>query len=273
MTSSDESSVMTYEVSNGVALITFNRPEQLNSQTAEFWLTWFELVDRANADEQVGAIVSTGRGRAFCSGGDIRKEFLPRVTGEIPWLEEDPYMGGLGFPGDWLTLVRESKPMIAAVNGLAIGGGATAVLPFDIIVVSTKAEFVFPFVRLGLSGEIGSTHYLAARVGFGRASEILLSGRPVGAEEAVNIGLANHMVPQEDLLDRVMEMAGGIAGHPGAAALRNKQLLTANWLERDHSAIFRRESDALRTGFQSTEHREALRRFLQDRDSRSTSGG
>lgn len=195
----------------------------------------------------------------------MNTEFLPRLRGEIAYDDSDEFLGGLGFPGDWLSMIRESKPIVAAVNGLAVGGGATAILPFDVIIAAEEASFMFPFVRLGVTPELGSSHYLAARVGFARASEILLSARPVGAQEALRIGLVNQVVAQVELLAVALDKAATFAAMPTGALLRTKQLLDQNMFEADTANIWKRESDALRTGFHSLEHREAVNAFLEKR--------
>lgn len=254
-----------YEVHDRIAILTFNRPHTLNSQTGQFWQAWIDFVSKANADPGVGAIVVTGKGRAFSSGADMNESFLPRIRGEMSFDDEDNRLGGLGFPADWISMLRESKPIIAAVNGLAVGGGATAILPMDVIIAAEEASFMFPFARLGITPELGSSHYLAARVGFSRASEILLSARPVGAAEAFRIGLVNQVVPQAELLAMALDKAATFAAMPPGAMQRTKQLLSQNMFERDTASIWQRESDALRTGFQSAEHYEAVNAFLEKR--------
>lgn len=260
-----ESSGVMYEVHDRIAVITFNKPETLNSQTMLFWNAWIDFVRQANADSGVGAIIVTGMGRAFCSGADMNEAFLPKMRGEVSYDDEDDYLGGLGFPTDWITLVRESKPMIAAVNGLAVGGGITSILAMDVIIAAEEASFMFPFARLGITPELGSTHYLAARVGFSRASEILLSARPVGAAEAFRIGLVNQVVNQAELLAVALDKAATFAAMPPGVMKRTKQLLSSNMFEQDTASIWKRESDALREGFQSDEHHEAVYAFLEKR--------
>src|SRR5256712_10871158 len=118
--------------------------------------------------------------------------------------------GGL----DWVRLVRESKPLIAAVNGAAVGIGMTMILPFDVIVASEKARFGMLFIKVGLVPELASTHFLVQRVGFGKASEMCLSGRLYGGAEAAACGLADRPAGPEKLLGPAAQLAAGVAPHP-----------------------------------------------------------
>lgn len=254
-----------YEVTDGVAVLTLNRPEALNSLTAATWKGLVEGLERANGDPSISAVVLTGRGNVFCAGGDLQDEFLPKMRGDVPYDDSDHRLGGLGMPWDWISILRQSKPVLAAVNGPAVGGGATSILPCDVIVASEAASFHFMFAKLGLVPELGSSHYLARRVGFTQASEILLSARTVDAAEALEIGLVNAVVPADELMDKAMAYARAIASNPQPMVRMIKELLDQNIGETDVDLIWRRESDALRECFTLPEHREAVTAFLEKR--------
>jgi 2-(1,2-epoxy-1,2-dihydrophenyl)acetyl-CoA isomerase len=161
--------------------------------------------------------------------------------------------------------VRESKPLVAAVNGVAVGVGLTMILPFDVIVASEKARFGMFFVKMGLVPELASTHYLVQRVGFALASEMCLSGRLVEAEEAASHGLVNRVVPAEKLVDEAVAQAQGIAAHPDRQLRMIKGLLTRNGSDPDLDAVMKREFELLSACYSSPEHREAIAAFTEKR--------
>ncbi len=251
-----------YSASKGVALIRLN-DGKMNTMSVDSVREWVDAIELANSDDAIGAIVITGEGRAFSAGADMQGLFLPKMRGEEPYDDDDHFLGGLALlPTDWTTLLRESKPIVAAFNGAAVGGGVTAFLGADVLVASEKASFHFPFAKLGIVPELCSTRYLPARVGFGRASEILLSGRAVGAQEALDIGLVDYLYGAEEMLDEALKIAASIAGNPVPMLRMIKQLLDENRLEADTAKVWRRESDALRECFSMPEHKEAVESFL-----------
>src|SRR5690348_14593918 len=167
----------------------------------------------ANEDGEVGAIVMTGAGRGFCAGADMRDTFKTRLDGTDP-AGDGERSGGMPPDVDWVALVRDSKPLVAAVNGAAVGIGMTMILPFDVIVASEHAKFGMLFVKVGLVPELASTRLLAQRVGLGRAGEMCLSGRLYDGAEAHRIGLADRLAPAEGLLHSALGLAEEIAGNP-----------------------------------------------------------
>ncbi|HME70630.1 MAG TPA: enoyl-CoA hydratase-related protein [Myxococcota bacterium] len=245
-----------------VALLTLQRPDRLNAWTPRMSEELMSAIELANADPGVGVIVLTGAGRGFCAGADVRDAFQRR--------EDQPSepRGGCAQPraqGSWVHLARESKPLIAAVNGVAVGVGLTMILPFDLIVASERARFGMFFVKMGLVPELASTHYLVQRVGFAMASEMCLSGRLVEAEEAVAHGLANRVVPAEKLVDEALAQADAIAANPDRQLRMIKQLLTRNGSDPDLDAVMKREFELLRACYTSPEHSEAIAAFTEKR--------
>src|SRR5881409_3728902 len=256
-----------YEARDGIAQITLDRPEKLNAWTPQMAVEQADAIGRANDDRSVGAIVMTGAGRAFCAGADMELTFKSRIEGRDPG--EDT-AGGQGMPAglDWVRLVRESKPLIAAVNGAAVGIGMTMILLFDVIVASEKARFGMLFIKVGLVPELASTHFLVERVGFGKASEMCLSGRLYGAAEAAACGLADRLVEPEKLLEAARELAREIAANPDPQLRMTKALLTKNASATDLDEVQRRESEMLRACWKSPEHAEAVQAFLEKRPPR-----
>jgi enoyl-CoA hydratase/carnithine racemase len=244
-----------------VALITLNRPERLNAWTPRMASEQADAIRAANDDEAVGAIVMTGAGRGFCAGADMRDTFKTRLDGGDPAGNGDR-SGGMPPDVDWVALARESKPLIAAVNGPAVGIGMTMILPFDVIVASERAKFGMLFIKVGLVPELASTRLLAQRVGFGRASAMCLSGGLYRGEDAYRMGLADRLAPHEQLLDSALELAQAIAQNPAPQLRMIKRLLTENALESDLALVQAREHELIRQCWKSPEHRRAVEQFL-----------
>jgi enoyl-CoA hydratase/carnithine racemase len=252
---------ITYERRDAVALITLNRPARLNAWTPQMASEQADAIRTANEDDAVGAIVMTGSGRGFCAGADMRDTFTKRLDGTDPGGDTQD-TGGMPRDVDWVSLARESKPLIAAVNGAAVGIGMTMILPFDVIVASESARFGMLFIKVGLVPELASTRLLAQRVGIGHASEMCLTGRLYDGAEARRIGLVDHLAAPEDLLPRALGLAAEIAGNPAPQLRMIKMLLTENALETDLQLVQRREHELIRRCWESPEHRRAVEKFL-----------
>lgn len=256
------------EPRGNVALVTLNRPDRLNAWTPKMAEELAEAFERANDDPAIGAIVVTGAGRGFCAGADMEATFKTRLDGGDPGRDTAGGDGGMPAGLDWVDLCRRSKPLVAAVGGAAVGVGMTMILPFDVIVASEKAKFGMFFIRMGLVPELASSHFLTSRMGFGRSSEMCLSGRLVGGEEAFDSGLADRLVPHDGLVEAAMEVAAGFAGNPDRQLRMIKQLLTENACATDLSEVQRRETALLRECWKSPEHKEAVEAFLAKRPPR-----
>lgn len=251
-----------------VAWLTLHRPERMNAWTPRMAEELAHAIEHANGDPQVGAVVLTGEGRGFCAGADMEATFGTRLAGRDPGADTASGQGGLPAGLDWVALVRRSKPLVAAVNGAAVGVGMTMILPFDVIVASERARFGMLFVRMGLVPELASTHFLVSRMGFGRASEMCLSGRIVEAEEAARGGLVDRLVAHDALAASALETAEAIAANPDPQLRMVKELLTRNAVEADLEEVQRRETLHLRTCWKTPEHREAVLAFTEKRKPR-----
>ncbi len=209
---------------DGVALATLNRPERLNAITFRMFEEWRALCEAVDADDEVRALVVTGAGRAFCAGLDLSEAAtlgdmtVPEMMrGQETWADATAAFHLL------------SKPVIAAVNGAAAGAGFSLALAADIRIAAPEARFNAAFVRIGLSGgDCGSSYFLPRIVGVGRAAEILLTGRFVGAEEAASIGLVNRVVPTDSLLDEALATAHLIAENSPFGVRLTKRVLHLN---------------------------------------------
>ena len=261
---------ITYEARGEIALVTLNRPDRLNAWTRRMSAELADAVTTANDDDSVGAIVFTGAGRGFCAGADIESQFKAQLDGETDLTRPAPGgQGGQGGqerrPADWVRLCRESKPMVAAVNGPAIGLGLTLILPMDRLIASDQAKLSCRFVKMGITPELASSHFLVQRCGWGPASDLALSGRIIGAEEALAISLIDQVAPHDRLLDTAFERAAEYAANPDPQLRMIKDLLTRNAAETDLETVQRREGEALARAFTTPEFAEAVDAFLNKR--------
>jgi len=248
-----------------VALLTLNRPDRLNAWTPRMSVELVDAIECANHDREVGAIVVTGAGRGFCAGADMADTFQSRLDGRDPGEDTAGGEGGLPRGLDWVALVRESKPLVAAVNGAAVGVGLTMILPFDVIVASERARFGMFFIKMGLVPELASTHFLVQRMGFGRASEMCLTGRLYAAGEAYEKGLADRIVAHDEVVEHGIALGREIGANPAPQLRMTKQLLTRNGSATDLTEIQRAETRLLRECWKTPEHKEAVRAFLEKR--------
>ena len=248
-----------YERRGAAAVITLNRPEKLNAWTATMQGELRAAIAAANDDPAVGAIVLTGAGRAYCAGfdigswqSDLRSDATPSAG---PRTQEE----------NWVAVVRRAKPVVAAVNGVAVGVGVTHILPADVRIASEAARFGFIFVRMGVVPELASSYYLSQIVGLGAAQELCLTARMIDAQEALRLGLVSRVVPAERLLDEALALAGSIAALPGPQLRMTKELFTRNAAEMDLDAVMAREGDALHRAYASPEFKEAVTAFMEKR--------
>jgi enoyl-CoA hydratase/carnithine racemase len=251
-----------------VALVTLNRPDRLNAWTPRMSVELADAIARANDDRELGAIVVTGAGRGFCAGADMEATFQTRIEGRDPGDDTAGGEGGLPRGLDWVELVRESKPLIAAVNGAAVGVGLTMILPFDVLVASERARFGMFFIKMGLVPELASTHFLVQRMGFGRASEMCLSGRLYAAAEAYEKGLVDRLVPADEVVAQAVALGREIGANPAPQLRMTKQLLSRNGSATDFREIQRAETRLLRECWETPEHKEAVQAFLEKRPPR-----
>ncbi len=256
---------ITVETQGPVALFTLNRPEKLNAWTPKMSEELAHAMESANENAAVGAVVMTGAGRGFCAGADMEATFKTRIDGGDPGENTADGQGGMPAGLDWVDLCRRSKPLVAAVNGAAVGIGLTQILPFDVIVASEKAKFGMGFIKMGLVPELASTHLLVQRMGFGRASEMALSGRLYSGREAGETGLADHVTEPDALIGKAMEIAESFAANPDRQLRMTKALLTRNGAPVDLRDVQQSETELLRECWKSPEHAEAVNAFIEKR--------
>ena len=236
------------EVNDGVAVITMNRPERKNAFTREQYELLAGALNNADTNDDVRVVVLTGAGAAFSSGQDL-KEMMELASGVASGSPTTSKAGGFTVLLDALEVF--SKPLIAAVNGVAVGIGMT-LLPFcDLVLIDESARMRVPFSELGVPPEAASSVLFADRIGWQRAAELLLTARWVDATEAVEIGLALRTTPAGEALSQARELASTIASKSAYSTRVIKQLMVAGRGSRTQEARSREEAlfaDLFRSG-------------------------
>jgi enoyl-CoA hydratase/carnithine racemase len=258
------------QLEDGILTLTLNRPDRLNAWTATMARELISALDRADSDDEVRAVIVTGAGRAFCAGADLERggetfDWRSRGGGEAGGVPRDN--------GGQLTLriFDCTKPVIAAINGPAVGVGATMTLPMDIRLAAEEARFGFVFVRRGIVPEAASSWFLPRVVGINQALEWAMSGRVFSAQEALAGGLIRSVHPRDELMAQARELAREIAdnGAPVSVALARRMLW--RMLGAAHPmAAHRVDSRAMFLRGQSPDVVEGINSFLEKRPARFT---
>lgn len=257
------------EVADGILTVTLHRPEKLNALTETMLRELLEVMDRADADDGVRVVIVTGAGRAFCAGADLGRggvTFDPaaREGGTAPaGLHRD---GGGRFA---LRVFDLKKPVIAAINGPAVGFGITMTLPMDIRLASTAARIGFVFARRGVVPEACSTWFLPRLVGMGQAAEWVYTGRVFGAEEAWRGGLVSQVVEPAELLPAARRIAREVADHTSAVSVALSRQLMWRLLGAGHPMeAHRLDSRCMEWMGRSPDAYEGVKAFLDKRPAR-----
>ncbi|MBM4235253.1 MAG: enoyl-CoA hydratase [Firmicutes bacterium] len=246
-----------YEKLNRVAMIRLNRPEMMNALEADLALELVEAIRDAGADENIGAIVLTGTGKVFSSGGDLSKlmQGFELIEGR-QWLKE-------GYR-QIMELTRVAKPVLAAVNGYAVGAGFSLALMCDLIYASESAKFGMAFIKVAAVPDCGALYFLPRLVGLQKAKELVFFGSNITAAEAARIGVVNHVYAEDDLLPQVLKVAEQLAEGPPIALAQAKEILNASEnLSLD--TVMELEIYAQSLCFQTKDHREGVMAFLEKR--------
>ena len=260
-----------YEIKSSLLTITLNRPEKLNAFNAAMEPEIVDAIGRADGDDDVRAIIFTGAGRAFCAGADLSKgaesfaDLKPDV--ENTGSAESADSGGKVS----LALYDCKKPIIAAINGPAVGVGVTMTLPMDIRLASDTAKFGFVFARRGVVPEACSSWFLPRVVGISQAAEWVLTGRVFGADEALRGGLVSRVLPAEQLMPAAEALAAEIAQHTSAVSIALSRQMLWKMLGASHP----REAHAIESQGvfhmgRSPDAREGVASFLEKRPARFT---
>lgn len=252
-------------------IITLNRPERLNAWTWKMGNEVHDAIAAWNEDPGVGCIVITGAGRGFCAGADIGGfagaiDARDRATTDEERRAASAPPERRGTPGE--GFYQTSKPIIAAINGPAIGIGLTMTLTMDLRIASDRARLSMRFVRMGITPEAGSTLYLPQICGIANALELSLTGRTISADEALRYGLVSRVVPHDQLLTETLALANEIAANPDDAVRNAKRLMHRHMVESDKAEVVRHEAAVITKQYESDGHKEAVRAFIEKREPR-----
>lgn len=248
------------EVEGGIATLTLDRPEALNALTIPLKVALLDALEAVAADRTIRAVILTGAGRAFCAGQDLAE----RADPDAPPLDvelRDRYEPIVR------AMVALHQPIIAAINGVAAGAGASLALACDLRIAAESARFVLAFGRIGLVPDSGATWFLPRIVGSARAAEMALLNAPIDSAEALRIGLVSRVVTDADLLARAREMATTLSEGPPLAIAATKGLLAAAWTSDLEGALAGERAAQGMLGA-SRDHGEGLAAFREKRPPR-----
>lgn len=248
-----------YEIRNHVAIITLNRPEARNAFSHEMITLWNDYLKQAREDNTVRVIIVTGTGDTFCSGGDIRE----MAEGRLQSWDMKSFLWD-GVHRIILTLEDLDKPVIAAINGPAMGAGMDMAIMCDMRVCSENARFAESYINMGVIAGDGGAYFLSRLVGTSKALELLLTGNVITPEHALQWGIVNRVVPHEDLMKETVALAETIANKPPLAVRMMKR------------AVYQAQTSSLRSHLdyissqmallsETNDHLEAAQAFLEKR--------
>jgi len=253
-------------IADGVATLTLTRPKTLNSLTFAVYEALRRFFEQSVRDDSFRVVVITGTGRGFCSGGDVHE-----IIGELFQRDVKGLLEFTRMTGDVVKAIRLlDKPVIAAVNGLAAGAGAVISLASDLRVAAESASWRFLFTQVGLTGaDMGAGYLLPRVVGLSKATEMLMLGDKVDATTAERFGLANRVVPDDQLMATTMELARRLADGPTLAISMTKRMIL-NELNMDLVSAIEAEAQAQALMLQSKDHRAFYEAFKEKRAPRFT---
>ena len=254
-----------YEIEGAVGLVTLNRPERRNAYTPRMMEELVSVFTSADQDDRVRAVIVTGQGAAFCAGSDLAeggKTFDSGSHGEPVTLSTYRDTGGRVA----LAIFRCRKPVIAAINGAAVGIGITMTLPMDIRVAAEDAKIGFVFARRGIVPEACSSWFLPRIVGITKATELCLTGRVFRARDEANSGLFNYVVPAEQVLSKARELAAEITENTSAVSIAlTRALLWHGLSEPDPQSAHLADSRCIYWCGQQPDAYEGIQAFLEKR--------
>jgi 2-(1,2-epoxy-1,2-dihydrophenyl)acetyl-CoA isomerase len=262
---------------DGVALITLNRPESLNAMGGMLMPVLAQYLADVSHDRNVRCVVLTGAGRAFCAGGDVKgmaagRDAILNADGAAAPTDSSPasaFARGVAMlresqASTSLVLHTMPKPTIAAVNGHAVGAGLSLALACDIRIASDKAKLGTIFRNVGFSGDFGGSYFLPRLVGNGKARELYFTGEILSAADALAIGMVNRVVEHEQLLDETLKFAAQLAAGPTLAYARMKENLNRAE-DCDLKTLLDQEALNMNLSSTTSDHREAAKAFVEKR--------
>lgn len=241
------------ERSGSILRVQLNRPARKNAMTSAMYITIADLLNEAAKDDEIRVVLWSGAGDSFCAGNDV-EDFLKNPPGP----SESPQARLIN------ALINFEKPLVAAVQGAAIGGGTTMLAHCDFVYAGESAKFQLPFVSLALVPEFGSSYLLPLRFGYTRAAELILLGGPFDALRAAELGLVTRVVPDQSLLATATETAQALAAKPAAAVQASKRLMKSALREQLEQAV-KLENEVFAERVRSDDAKQAFLAFFASR--------
>lgn len=246
-------------VENKIGTITINCPKSANAVNPSIYAEIKDAMCGCVINEEVNVVVLTGEGKHFSAGGDIR-EFKELIESET-YIEER----SIQLAGNTAEAIRRCpKPVIAMINGAAAGAGCSLALACDFRIMEPKSRLSMAFINMALPGDTGGIYYLYKLLGPARTEELIMTGRPVGGEEAFRLGLANRLAPEGGLYEETMAFAGELAARPQLAIKRQKQMIL-DFFYKDIAAFTEAEGRYMVECSRSEDFAEAVNAFLEKR--------
>ena len=251
-----------------VAIVTLNRPDRLNALTVDVAREFKAAVGEA-VEKGSRALVLTGAGRAFSAGGDLREmQNIASREGRLEAFFDEP----LRILNEAIMMIRQTPvPFIAAVNGVASGGGCNLALACDLVVAAEGAKFNQAFIKIGLSPDCGGTFILPRLVGWKRAAELMFTGDMVSAQQALEMGMINAVTPDSELMSRALAMADRLAAAPTAAIAQIKRLLEASAVNDQQTQLELERKAQIESG-KTKDFLEGVSAFVEKRPPRFVGG-
>jgi len=250
------------QIDSGVAVLTLNRPERMNALSRPMLADLLAALERLASDDAVGVVVLTGTAPAFCAGGDVKAMAEDKEFHTGPMEQRAQTLRGLMECSRWLH--EMPKPTIAMVGGAAAGAGLSMAMACDMRVAGASAKFTTAFAHVGYSGDFGGSYFLTQLVGTAKARELYFTAAKIEADEALNLGMVNQVVADDDLRATTMALAGKLAAGPAVAYRYMKRNMNAAL---SMTLVQVMDLEALhhtRTG-ETEDHREAARAFVEKR--------
>lgn len=257
---SDEKILLT-EKKNGVGVITLNRPDKLNAFSDELTFQLQDALKEMEKDKEVRAIILTAAGRGFCAGQDLQSRSIAQEMGERPSLGDSIRRR---YNPIVIKLRRIEKPIIAAVNGVAAGAGASIAFACDYRIVTDKVNFIQSFTKVGLIPDSGATFILTRLVGLTKAFELMLSADKLSAEEALNLGIINKIVGEDDLMKEAVALAEKLAAGPTKAFGLTKRAVNRAVFD-DLEELLEYEASLQEIAGRSDDFAEGVKAFVEKR--------
>jgi enoyl-CoA hydratase len=252
-----EFTTILFEKSEGVGIITLNRPQSMNAINTQFVKEFDQLLDEISKDDEVAAVIITGTEKVFAAGADIKEVGAFKTP-------LDAHFFITGVHALFNKIEHLPKPVIAAVSGLALGGGCELALTCDVRIAAENAVFGQPEIKIGVIPGGGGTQRLPRLIGLGRAKELLYSGDAIDVQEAYRIGLVNKVVPLGSLLDEAKKMAAKYAKQPGFALKMTKKVVNEG-INMDLPSALAYEARCFELLFATEDQKEGMRAFIEKR--------